>query len=151
MATRLSKAVAATLRPKEVTMKASMLKNVYWLVAAIAASLMWICPQKSFATDTVVTCKGPQVQLAAGRDGTKPRVTIYCSLGSSVTGIDYFAAEISANSAVAAAIPGLVASWVLENGKGSSITINSDLSDTSGAAWGCGADNCRIIDYLLGY
>jgi hypothetical protein len=132
-------------------MKVSMLKNLYWLAATIAASLVWVCPQKSFAADTVVTCKVPQVQLAAGMDGTKPRMTIYCAGGSSAPGIDYFAAEISANPTVAAAMPLIVASWVQLHGTGSSITINSNLDDISGTAWGCGADNCRIIDYLLGY
>lgn len=133
-------------------MKVLTIKNTYWLLAAIFASAMWlVSPQKSFAADSTVTCHTPQVQLAAGRDGTKPRVTIYCKGGSSVSGINYFAYEISANPTVASAIPTLVASWVLENGLGSSITILSDLSDVSGAAWGCGADNCRIIDYLYGY
>lgn len=126
-------------------------RNLYWLVAAIGACLMWVSPQKSFAADTVVTCTAPQVQLAAGRDGTKPRMTIYCAGGSSVPGIDYFAAEFSANPPVAEAIPAIVASWVQVNGAGSSITIESNLSDTSGTSWGCGGSNCRIIDYLLGY
>jgi hypothetical protein len=132
-------------------MKLSSLKNMYWLVATIAATLLWICPQKSFAADTTVTCTTPQVQLAAGRDGTKPRITIFCAGGSSVSGIDYFAAEISSNTTVAAAIPAMVASWVQVYGVGTSITIESNLSDVSGAAWGCGASNCRIIDYLVGF
>jgi hypothetical protein len=106
-------------------------------------------PQKSFATDTQVTCNAPQVQL--GRDGTKPRITVFCSGGSSVSGIDYFTAEISANPTVAAAITALVGNWVTVHGPASSITIYSNLSDTSGVAWGCGAANCRILDYLLGY
>ena len=133
-------------------MKVFALKNTYWLLAATFASAMWlVSPQKSFAADTMVTCKAPQVQLAAGRDGWQPRVTIICSGGSSESPINYFAYEISANSTVAAAIPALVASWVLENGVGSSITIYSNVSDTSGNAWGCGMGNCRIIDYLSGY
>jgi len=133
-------------------MKVFALKNTYWLLAAVFASAMGlVSPQKSFATDTMVTCNKPVVQLAAGRDGSQPRVTIYCSGGSSAPGIDYFASEISANATVAAAIPTLVASWVLENGVGSSITIQSNLSDTSGTAWGCGSGNCRIVDYLDGY
>ena len=136
-------------------MKLSPLKKSYWVLAAMFVSLVSLVgPQKSFATDatdTQVTCNTPQVQLAAGRDGTKPRVTIFCAGGSSVSGIDYFAAEISASPAVAAAITPLVGDWVLVHGPTTSITIYSNLSDTSGAAWGCGASNCRIIDYLLGY
>ena len=133
-------------------MKLLALKQSYWVLAAMFVSLVSLVgPQKSFAADTEVTCNAPQVQLAAGRDGTKPRVTIYCAGGSSVSGIDYFAAEISASPVVAAAITPLVGDWVLVHGPTSSITIYSNLSDTSGVAWGCGASNCRIIDYLLGY
>lgn len=133
-------------------MKALTLKNSSWLLLAILGSLASLAsPQKSFAADTEVTCKQPQVVLSAGRDGTKPRVTVYCTEGSSAPGIDYFAYEISSNTMVAMEIPTLVASWVLENGIASSIKISSNLSDTSGVAWGCGASNCRIIDYLYGY
>jgi hypothetical protein len=133
-------------------MKLLALKKSYWVLAAMFVSLVSLVgPQKSFATDTQVTCNAPQVQLAAGRDGTKPRITVFCSGGSSVSGIDYFAAEISANPTVAAAIPALVGGWVAVHGPASSITILFDLSDISGVAWGCGASNCRILDYLLGY
>jgi hypothetical protein len=76
---------------------------------------------------------------------------VYCSGGSSEGSIVYFASEISANPTVAAAIPTLVQGWVLVHGATSAITIFSDLSDTSGVAWGCGASNCRIISYLVGY
>jgi hypothetical protein len=131
-------------------MKVLALKNTYWLLAAIFGSAMWlVCPQKSFAADTAVTCNGPVVQLATGRDGTKPRVTIFCSGGSSVSGIDFFAYEISANPNVAATIPTLVGYWVLLGN--TSIRISSNLDDLSGNAWGCGGANCRIIDYLEGY
>jgi hypothetical protein len=133
-------------------MKVLTLKNSYWLFAMGIASIMCLVgPQKSFAADTGVTCNAPVVQLAAGRDDTKPRMTVYCSGGSSEGSIVYFASEISANATVAASIPTLVQGWVLTNGSSSSITIYSNLSDTTGAAWGCGASNCRIIDYLLGY
>lgn len=133
-------------------MKLLALKKSYWVLAAMFVSLVSLVgPQKSFAADTAVTCNAPVVQIAAGRDGTKPRMTVYCSGGSSEGSIVYFASEISANVTVAAAIPTLVQGWVLANGTSSAITIYSNLSDTSGAAWGCGASNCRIIDYLLGY
>jgi hypothetical protein len=133
-------------------MKALALKNSSLLFAAVLASLVGLAlPQKSFATDTLVTCNSPQVQLSAGKDGTKPRVTIYCSGGSSEGGIVYFASEISANSNVADLIPTLVANFVLINGTSAPITLWSNLSDTSGAAWGCGGSNCRILDQMLGY
>jgi hypothetical protein len=133
-------------------MKAQANKKSFLLLAAVFASLACLAyPQKSFAADTSVTCTSPLVELATGRNGTKPRVTVVCTGGSSVSGIDYFAYEISANPNVTAAIPELVGSFVQVNGPGTSITILSDLSDTSGAAWGCAASNCRIIDFLYGY
>jgi hypothetical protein len=133
-------------------MKLSALKNSYWVLAAMFVSLVSLVgPQKSFAADTEVTCTAPQVQLSAGRDGTKPRVTIYCSGGSSEGTIVYFASENSANPQIAAAIPVLVGDWVKVNGKATTITIYSDLSDDSGPAWGCGLANCRILDQVIGY
>jgi hypothetical protein len=133
-------------------MKTSALKNSSWLLLAILGSLAFLASaQKSYAADTAVSCNTPQVQLAAGRDGTKPRLTVYCAGGSSVSPIVYFAFEISSNEVGALSIAPLVASWVAENGAASPITIYSNLSDTSGAAWGCGASNCRIIDYITGY
>jgi hypothetical protein len=137
---------------KEINMKVLTLKNCYWLFAmAITCVMCLVGPQKSFAANTTVTCNSPVVQLAAGRDDTKPRITVYCSGGSSEGSIVYFASEISANATVAAAIPTLVQGWVLVHGATSAITIDSNMSDTSGVAWGCGASNCRIIDYLFGY
>jgi hypothetical protein len=133
-------------------MKLLALKKSYWVLAAMSVSLVSLVgPQKAFAADTAVTCNSPQVQLAAGRDGTKPRATIYCAGGSSEAGIVYFAVENSVNPALAAALPTLVGDWVIAKGATSSITISSDLSDVSGVAWGCGASNCRIIDYVVGY
>jgi hypothetical protein len=133
-------------------MKSLSLKNSSWLLAAVFASLAWLgLPQKSFAADTEVTCVSPQVQLSAGRDGTKPRVTIYCSGGSSEGGIVFFASEISANSNVANLITPLVANFVLIQGKSASMTLWSNLSDLSGPSIGCGADNCRILDQMFGY
>jgi hypothetical protein len=118
---------------------------------AIASIMCLVGPQKFFAADTSITCNSPVVQLAAGRDDIKPRITVYYSGGSSEGSIVYFASEISANVTVAASIPTLVQGWVLTNGPSSSINIYSNLSDISGVAWGCGASNCRIIDSLFGY
>ena len=78
------------------------------------------------------------------------QVTIDCTGGSSV-GIRFFAYRIKDNPTVANQIATLVGFYVLENGRGSSITIFSDLSNLSGNNWGCGASNCRIIDQVYGY
>ena len=128
--------------------------------AMLAAAMLYAQP--SFASDTSVTCTAPVVQLAAGRDGTHPRVTIFCSGGSSEGAITYFAYRLdtAANSSTAMAaadaasaeiIERLVAGAVAENGTGTSITILTNLDDVTGAGWGCGGANCRIIDYVTGY
>jgi hypothetical protein len=40
---------------------------------------------------------------------------------------------------------------VLVHGSGASIKLYSDPANLSGASWGCGTGNCRILDQLLGY
>ena len=141
-------------------MKALTLKNSPLLLAAIFACLACLAmPQKSFATDTAVTCKAPQVTCTApqvlvwytGTGSTvNPQVTIDCTGGSSA-GFQYYAFLIKDNPTLASMIPVLVGNAVLVGGTETTITILSNLSNTSGAAWGCGASNCRIIDQVYGY
>ncbi len=115
-----------------------------------AASTQRVSPsQLTPATDTTVTCNFPQVQTNSGQDGTAPRVTIVCTGGSSVPNIIAFAVEIKTNTTVAELVERITAGWVLE-GFGSQISISSNLSDTSGNAWGCGSANCRKLDYVTG-
>ena len=134
-------------------MKALTLKNSPLLLAAIFAGLACLAmPQKSFAADTEVTCKAPQVVVWYTGVGTtkNPQVTIDCTGGSSA-GYQYYAFLIKDNVTMANMIPVLVGNAVLVGGTGTTITILSDLSDTSGSAWGCGNSNCRIIDEVYGY
>ena len=133
-------------------MKALTLNKSSWLLAPIFASLACLAyPQKSLAADTQVTCKSPVAWVSAGRDGTAPMEIVYCSGGSSAPGAVYFAYRISDNPDFANVIPTVVGDWVKVHGPGASITLFSDLNDLSGAGWGCGASNCRILDQLLGY
>jgi hypothetical protein len=134
-------------------MKALALKNSSWLLAAVFASLATLAlPQSSVAQDTKVTCTAPQVVVWYTGVGTtkNPQVTIDCTGGSSA-GFQYYAFLIKDNVTLANMIPVLVGNAVLVGGTGTTITIYSDLSDTAGAAWGCGASNCRIIDQVYGY
>jgi hypothetical protein len=134
-------------------MKASTLNESSWLLAALFAAFACLAyPQKSLAADTEVTCTAPVVLVWATGGGVTPaaQVTIDCTGGSSV-GIRFFAYRIKDNPTVANQIATLVGFYVLENGRGSSITIFSDLSNLSGNNWGCGASNCRIIDQVYGY
>ena len=135
-------------------MKALTLKNSPLLLAAIFACLAALAmPQKSFAADTAVTCTAPQVAVWYTGVGSSanPQVTIDCTGGSSEAGIEFFAFLIKDNVTLANMIPVLVGNAVLVGGTGTSITIYSNLSNTSGAAWGCGASNCRILDQVYGY
>lgn len=132
-------------------MKALTLNKSSWLLAAIFASLACLAsPQKSLAADTAVVCNQPVVWLSAGRSGTAPMEIVWCSGGSSVSGINFFAYRISDNPNFANAIPGIVGDWVRQYGPGAAITLYSNLSDLSGSGWGCGTNNCRILDQLVG-
>jgi len=134
-------------------MKASMLSKSSWLLAAIFASLACFAyPQKSLAADTRVTCTAPVViAWATGAGSTpKPNVVIDCTGGSSA-GFQFFAFRYDVNPNFANSIPALVGFYVLEHGAGASITLLSDLSNTSGNNWGCGSGNCRILDQVWGY
>ena len=140
-------------------MKALTLYRSSWLLAAIFASLACLAyPQKSLAADTQVTCTAPIVLVWATGGGSTPRpqVTIDCTGGSSA-GFEFFAYPLapapglSVNANFANSIPTLVGFYLLEHGPGASITLASDLSNTSGNNWGCGASNCRILDQVWGY
>lgn len=133
-------------------MKSLTLNKSHWLLAATFACLAsFAYPQQSLAADTLVTCKSPVAWVSAGRAGTAAMEIVYCSNGSSVPGVIFFASRISDNPDVADAIPTVVGFYVQVHGTSASIKIYSDLNDLSGAGWGCGASNCRILDQLLGY
>ena len=134
-------------------MKASTPNKPSWLLAAIFASLACLAyPQKSLAAETLVTCNSPVAWLSAlNKPGNNPMEVVYCSAGSSLPGISFFAYRISDNPDVAIAIPTLVGNWVLVHGSGSSIKLYTDPTNLSGGAWGCGTGNCRVLDQLLGY
>ena len=134
-------------------MKTLTLKNSPLLLAGIFACLTALAmPQSSFAADTQVTCTAPQVSVwytGVGKTAN-PQVTIDCTGGSSA-GFQFYAFLIKDNVTMASLIPVLVGDAVLVGGAGTTITLYSDLSNTSGAGWGCGASNCRIIDLVYGY
>jgi hypothetical protein len=105
------------------------------------------------AADTTVICKRPVLTINTGKgDGTPPRLTVHCSGGSSAAGITFFAYQISTNPAVAQLLAQAFEAYMVRyssSDPGISVPIASNLSDVSGDAWGCGAGNCRIIDYLV--
>lgn len=124
---------------------------------AIAVSLssvfkfFLVAPSPARAADTTVSCVDPQFYLTAGHgNATQPRFEIDCPGGSNV-GIKIFSFLISSNPTLALLFERAAAGWVLENGTHSTILLGSNLADTSGNAWGCGAANCRILDGLIGY
>lgn len=134
-------------------MKASTLNKSSWLLAAIFASLACLgYPQKSLAADTQVTCNAPVVIAWATGGGPtpKPNVVIDCTGGSSA-GFEFFAYRYDVNPNFANSIPSLVGFYVLENGRGASITLYSNLQNLTGSEWGCGNANCRILDQVHGY
>jgi len=140
-------------------MKALTLKKSPCLLAAMFASLACLAyPQKSLAADSQVTCHAPVVITWATGAGPTPRpnVVIDCTGGSSA-GFEFYAYPLapapglSFNANFANSIPTLVGNLVLLNGPATDITLDSDLSNTSGNSWGCGSANCRILDQVHGY
>jgi hypothetical protein len=127
------------------------LKSVSMLLASLM--LLPVTAASAFTLETAVTCKEPIVWIQTGLDGSTPRVTIQCLGGSSVPGIVYFAwpMRTATDETLALLIERTVAGLVLEHGINATLTLYSELSNTSGNAWGCGSANCRILGQLIGY
>jgi hypothetical protein len=123
------------------------MKHMAAMLALAAGAFLTLNATSAKAADTTVTCKQPFAVVNTGQDGTQPRFTVHCVGGSSEGSITYFAFEISTNTTVAQLLSQAFATFSARF-PGKAIPISSDLSDTSGVAWGCGAGNCRIIDYL---
>jgi hypothetical protein len=119
------------------------------LITGAAALAFSAAP--AHAADTAVTCAAPTGTINTGQDGTSPRFTIQCTGGSSAGHITFFAYKFATNANLTALLERTLSSFVLAKGTGATVEISSNLSDTSGTAWGCGGANCRIIDYLTGY
>ncbi len=119
------------------------------MLALAGGALLAVAAAPAEAADTTVSCATPFAEVNTGQDGTSPRFTIHCIGGSTAGSITFFAYQISTNPTVAQL---LLQAFTTFEAKTSpppgTIPISSDLSDTSGVAWGCGAANCRIIDYL---
>ena len=122
-------------------------------VTAIVIAAAGGAHRPASAAETQVGCFDPSSQVSTGLDGTEPRFTISCYTAS--TGkIVYFAYRISANPAVAQMLQTQFDVFVqMERASGLSannidLIPYTDLSNESGNSWGCGAANCRIIDYL---
>lgn len=128
-----------------------MSRAISTLLGAISVALLatFFAPA-SFAAQTTVLCVSPQVQVTTGLDGTPPRVTINCTGGSSAAGIPFFAFRISDNPTAVALILPAIGSYLLIYGATAKLQIVTDLSDTSGDAWGCSATNCRRIYTVQG-
>jgi hypothetical protein len=128
-----------------------MSRSIGTLLGAISVSLLTtLFAPASFAAQTTVLCVAPQVTVTTGLDGTAPRITINCSGGSSAAGIPFFALRISDNPTVAALLPSAIGTYLLLYGVTAKLQVVTDLSDTSGDAWGCSATNCRRIYYVQG-
>jgi hypothetical protein len=82
--------------------------------------------------------------------GSEANYTIVCTGGSSAGSITNFSHKITTNDNVVLQLAQAAGSHAISTADGS-ITIYSNLKDTSGTAWGCGENNCRIIGQLVGY
>ncbi len=119
------------------------------LALAAIAGVSLFAGAAARAADTAVTCYMPQIEVNTGQYNTQPRMTLHCLGGSSASGISYFAVEVSQNPVVAQMVQQVYQSFLSVNKK-ASVQLASNLSDTSGDAWGCSSNNCRILDYAIG-
>lgn len=100
------------------------------------------------AADTAVTCNKPVPIVITGASTALPNFTIWCSGGSSEGNIVYFSYEVAKNPTVSLLLANVTGNYAVRATDGP-ITIYSNLNDLSGAAWGCGTANCRIIDSVF--
>ena len=121
------------------------LKGTMLGLAASALMTMAATPAKS--ADTLVTCKTPFADVNTGQDGSKTSDLPYTVSVARRRRASPLAYEISVNGTIAQLLSHAFETFEIQS-RGAAVPISSDLSDTSGAAWGCGASNCRIIDYL---
>lgn len=127
-----------------------MSRSIGTLLGAISVSLLaTLFAPASFAAQTTVLCKSPQVQVTTGLDGTAARLVINCSGASSAPGIPYFAFRISDNPIAVELVIQQLGAYLFIHGAMAQLQIVTDLSDTSGDAWGCSATNCRRIYEVL--
>jgi hypothetical protein len=123
------------------------------ILYAFALAIGVLCGPSAFAQETQVSCKAPVLQLATGGDGTTARATILCTGGASVGGVStpyvYYAYAFPSNPWVAQAIVQAVGMIVRQLGSNETLTILSNFS-VLGTSIGCGADNCRLINYVYG-
>jgi hypothetical protein len=130
---------------RRVTMRVNLMTT---MVALAVGAFQIVSATAAKAADTAVTCNNPNITVNTGRDATSPRLTIECLGGSSAGNIVYFGYRISTDPSIAALLSQTFQTNIFQTG-GGSIVIASNLEDASGSAWGCGAANCRIIDYLV--
>ncbi len=142
-----SGSVAAAIHPAVTSAEVS--RPIYTTSEQRATAPM--APSVHPATEATISCYKPEVQVSTGRvgSGDHPRVTILCTGGTNVMPIQYFAYELSSSETLPLLIERVVAGWVA-TGTTKPLYILSNLADTSGALWGCGGANCRIIDYVDG-
>jgi hypothetical protein len=130
-------------------MENTMLNVLRIAALAIVAGGFAAAAAPAMAADTVVTCNAPVGYVITGVEGgAEPNYTIVCTGGSSAGGITNFSYKIKTNTNVAQMLARSAGDHAISTG-GGPLTIYSDLSDTSGSAWGCGTSNCRIIDQLV--
>jgi hypothetical protein len=128
-------------------MDSIMLKKYRLAALAIAASGFAAAAVPAMAAEKAVTCNAPVAYVITGSEAN---YTIVCTGGSSAGSITNFSHKITTNDNVVLQLAQAAGSHAISTADGS-ITIYSNLKDTSGTAWGCGENNCRIISQLVGY
>jgi hypothetical protein len=106
------------------------------IITVLAALLVTFGSRQTYAARKDIVCTPVQVST-----WVNSRIHVKCS--SSFGGISYFALRSTVSSApeVARVLTILAAA----RSAGRSLVITYDTEDTSGAEWGCQANDCRTI------
>jgi len=110
--------------------------------AAIAATVLVLATAPAHAASTTFTCTVSGVQVVA--TGSQ-RVAVNCTTSTS-GGISWFAFRFSDDPEMAKM---LLSIFTTARVSGRPVVIVFESTDTSGAAWGCQSNDCRIVQLAV--
>jgi hypothetical protein len=109
-------------------------------IAAVALAVLTLASAPAHAAYTTFVCTVSGVQLVVGPSGAE-RVAVNCT-ASTGGGISWFAYRYSNNPDLAKM---LLSVFTSARVSGRPVVVAFESTDTSGNAWGCQSNDCRII------
>lgn len=115
-----------------------------YFFSILAFIVMFIKPCKALAY-TTYTCNIERIQFVVDSSSGESRVAFKCQ-APTPGGIWWFAFRTAENYDKAKMILSILTAAKIA---GRTLKVGYESTDTSGNAWGCQADNCRIIMQLI--